>query len=130
MSRKFYVSDDFIKCYTLFNVINIINEINKLTSVERKLLFLISIETFSEESNIVISNFGPYVDDLDMINELQVTGKTDDSDLLFLINQTNDDYIDTTIIVDKNANKLSEPLSDNEAKELRRNINIDNIFNS
>lgn len=122
------VSDEFISIYSKFNVISQINEIKKLSRKERLLLMALSVDSFSEDNAIAIENYREFKEDLKLIFELQNDKKVEDKDLKDLSEMTGDKYIDTSKIRNSKNESLPDPLSDDEATNLRREIGINNII--
>lgn len=126
-TEKIKVSDLFIDIYKHFNVISQTEKMKLLERRELLLLLTLAIDSYSEDSQIVIENFRPYKQELDLIYDLQNDDGVTDADLLFLSDQTAEKYIDTTQILDLSGNKLPSPLTEDEARILRRELDINQI---
>jgi hypothetical protein len=122
MKNNITVSELFMDIYTKFNVVNQTSEMNKLSRFELYLLLTLAVDKFNEDDPVVWSNFSSFITELTEIFDVQDDKETIDTDLLELINRTDDKYIDTDIIVDKEGNKLPEPLQKDEVRELKINL--------
>lgn len=127
-TEKIKVSTEFIEAYQLFNVNTQVDKIDQLSRKERLLLFTLSIDSYSEDSAVVIENFRPYKEDLDLIYALQNDDTVTDADLLYLSDATGEKYIDTSNIIDQDGNKLPSPTTEEEARIKRRDLGISQIF--
>jgi hypothetical protein len=122
MKNNITVSELFMDIYTKFNVVNQTSEMSKLSRFELYLLLTLAVDKFNEDDPVVCSNFSSFITELTEIFDVQDDKETIDTDLLELINRTDDKYIDTDIIVDKEGNKLPEPLQKDEVRELKINL--------
>lgn len=129
-TEKIKVSDLFIQIYQLFNVIPQVDEIKQLSRREQLLLFTLAIDSYSEESSVVIENFKPFKSELDLIYSLQNDEEITDSDLLYLADATGEKYIDTLNITTQLGDKLPPHTSEEEAKIKRRDLGISKIFDA
>ena len=127
-NTKIKVSELFIDIYKHFNVVSQSDKMKKLDRKELLLLLTLAVDSYSEDNQIVIENFRPYKQELDLIYSLQNDDVVTDPDILFLSDQTSEKYIDTTQILDESGEKLPSPFSDEEARILRREFGIDQIF--
>jgi len=87
---KFTVSDLFIDCYKLINVININDKISLLSKRELFLLLILVSDTHDTESNIVFDNVKNYELELKTVLELWDSNSTTDTDLIYLSEVTGD----------------------------------------
>ena len=125
---KFTVSDLFIDCYKLINVININDKISLLSKRELFLLLILVSDTHDTESNIVFDNVKNYELELKTVLELWDSNSTTDTDLIYLSEVTGDTSIDVSVLVDKNDGILPKPLSATEALVLSREIKINGLI--
>lgn len=136
---KIVVSPEFVEIYKLFNVNDQIKNIKLLEKKELLILLILAVDSFSEENSIVLENYRPFSNELDVIYKLQISDFPEnidtidlDPDILSELNElsklTKDRYIDTTKIVDISGSELPPPLSDEEALSKRRDIGINNII--
>jgi len=122
MKNNITVSELFMDIYTKFNVVNQTSEMSKLSRFELYLLLTLAVDKFNEDDPVVWSNFSSFITELTEIFDVQDDKETNNPHLLELINRTGDKYIDTDIIVDKEGNKLPEPLQKDEVRELKINL--------
>jgi hypothetical protein len=125
---KFTVSDLFIDCYKLINVININDKISLLSKRELLLLLILVSDTHDTENNIVFDNVKNYELELKTVLELWDSNSTTDTDLIYLSEVTGDASIDVSVLVDKNDGILPKPLSATEALVLSREIKINGLI--
>lgn len=121
------VSDEFLEIYKFFNVNNQVDKIEKLSRKERILLFLLAIDCFSEDNTALLENCKPFKSEIELIYDLQQDKEVDDPDIQELAKLTNEKYIDTTVLRDKNGDKLPNPLTESEAIQLRREVAINKL---
>lgn len=119
---KITVTDQFVSIYRKFNVVIQTSEMNKLSRFELYLLLIVAVDKFNEDDPVVWSNFSSFITEIKEIFDIQDDKETNNPHLLELINRTGDKYIDTDIIVDKEGNKLPEPLQKDEVRELKINL--------
>ena len=129
--KKLVVSDLFFEIYKDFNVFNLKDKLDKLTRRELLLMLIVATDNLNEDDLFVLNNIAGYVTELNIIydslgdlNEINTT----DIDLLQLIEDTGDKYIDTNCIVDCDGNTLPVPLTESEALLKRRNDGLDTIL--
>lgn len=91
------------------------------------LLLIVSVDSFSEENNMVLENLKDFKEELELIYDLQQDKECNDNDLLELAKDTEEKYIDTTRIKTLDEKNLPEPTTDEEAILLRRDITINTI---
>lgn len=131
---KLVVSDLFIDIYSNIIVCDQREQMKQLSRKELMLLLTLSIDKYDDSNPVLVRNYSDFKDELiiifnslpDMSNEsIEVT----DVDLIKLADETGDKYIDVSVIIDSIGNKLPNPITDQEAIVLRRQININNIIN-
>lgn len=128
--KNIMVSNEFVEIYKHFNVISQVEKMNKLSRKELFLMLILAFDNFSEDNNIVIENTDPFNVEVKTILSMMQdqTEDTEDFKLLKeLQEETGEQYVDTERIVDMDGNLLPKPLTDTEAIELRRDINISEI---
>lgn len=117
--KKIEVSDEFINTYRNFNVYD---QVDRLRSMDKKDLYLmltLCLDKHSDEDPVVVNNFLPFRDECLKIFDIQDDKGTDDLDLKSLINDTEDEYIDTDILVDSQGNSLPDPYTQQEARDIK-----------
>ena len=120
------VSDIFVEIYTNLNVCSQIENMKKLSKKELYLLLIVALDKHNDDDPVVLHNLLPWKDTSLQIFDLQDDKETDIIELNELVEETGDKYIDTTIIVDSKGNKLKEPLSKEEVRDIKINITIKN----
>jgi len=136
--EKIIVSDQFIEVYKNFNVIDQTNEIKALPKRELYLLLCIIIDNMAVDDSdyftkVVQHNLKPYLNDeikdiydiqYDKIEEIKDKNIENYNILKSLIVDSDDEYINTAYIIDKDGNKLPDVSTVEEIRELK----IDRIF--
>lgn len=120
------VSDLFVEIYTNLNVCSQIENMKKLSKKELYLLLIVAIDKHSDVYPVVLHNLLPWKDTALEIFNIQDDKETDIIELIELVEETGDKYIDVTILVDSKGNKLKEPLSKEEVRDIKINITIKN----
>lgn len=115
------VSDLFVDIYKNFNIFSQIENMRKLSKRELYLFLTLAIDKFSDSDVVVINNFLPFKDEAMEIYKINDNCKTENTVLLSLIEETGYEYIETEYIVDSQGNKLPEPLSKNEVRDIKIN---------
>ena len=116
------VSEDFVSAYLNFNVANQEEKIRALSSKERALLLILALDKHSDEDPVVVGNFLPFKDEVMEIYDVQDDKETLNQNLLDLIAETGDKYIDTDCIVDSSGEKLRNPYDKQEVREAKINF--------
>ena len=127
MSKFITVSKEFVEIFKMFNVVKQTEEMKRLSRKELMLLLIVSVDSFSEENNMVLENLKDFKEELELIYDLQQDKECNDNDLLELAKDTEEKYIDTTRIKTLDEKNLPEPTTDEEAILLRRDITINTI---
>jgi hypothetical protein len=120
------VSDLFVEIYTNLNVCSQIENMKKLSKKELYLLLILALDKHSEDDPVVLHNLFPCKDTALEIFNIQDDKETDIIELIELVEETGDKYIDVTILVDSKGNKLKDPLSKEEVRDAKINITIKN----
>ncbi len=120
------VSDLFIEIYQNFNITNQYEEMKKLSKKELYLLLTLCIDKFSEltleSDKSVRNNFHPFKEEVMNIFNIQDDKETGVEEIIQLIEETGDRYIETDYICDKNGYKLTNPLTIEEVRDKRINL--------
>lgn len=122
IEKKIKVSPLFIEIYQNFNVLEQTEKMKLLTKKELYLLLTVCLDKFSDTDKTVRQNFSPFKKEVMEIYDIQDDKETEIKDLLELIEETGDKYIETDYIVDENDNTLSEPLTIEEVRDKRIDI--------
>jgi len=118
-AKKIKVSDEFIDIYRNFNVYNQIDKLKSMSKKDLYLMLTLCLDKHSDEDPVVVNNFLPFKEECMKIFDVQDDKGTDDLLLKQLIEETGDEYIDTDIIVDSNGDKLPEPYSHQESRDIK-----------
>ena len=116
------VSDLFVEIYENFNVVDQVENMNNLSEEELYLLITYVLDRHSDDDPVVVHNLLPFKDKSMEIYELQDDKETNNPILLTLVEKTGDKYIETDYVVDKNGNKLNDPLNKEEVREAKIDI--------
>ncbi len=117
------VTNDFINIYRNFNVKDVSNEMKNLSEKELYLLLTLCLDKHSDDNSTVLHNFQPFREQVMEIYDIQDDKETTNPFLKILVEESGDKYIETDDIVDEMGNKLPEPYT----KEELRDIKIDLI---
>ena len=121
-TKNVTVSDLFVEIYVNFNVVDQIENMKKLSEEELYLLITYVLDRHSDDDPIVVHNLLPFKDKSMEIYELQDDKETTNTILLELVEKTGDKYIETDYVVDKNGNKLKDPLTKTEVRDAKIDI--------
>lgn len=113
------VTNNFVEIYKNFNVFDQVEKMNNLSDEELYLLLTLCIDKHSEEDPVVINNFKPYEEICMNIFDLQDDKEVDDLVIKKLVEITGDKYIDTDVITDNSGDKLPEPYSKEEVRDIK-----------
>lgn len=116
------VSDLFVEIYENFNVVDQVENMNNLSEEELYLLITYVLDRHNDDDPVVVHNLLPFKDKSMEIYELQDDKETNNPILLTLVEKTGDKYIETDYVVDKNGNKLNDPLNKEEVREAKIDI--------
>lgn len=120
------VSDLFVEIYTNLNVWSQLENMKNLSKKELYLLLIVALDKHNEDDPVVLHNLLPWKDTALEIFDLQEDKECTITELIELVEETGDKYIDSTIIVDSKGNKLKDPLSKEEVRDAKINITIKN----
>lgn len=122
------VSDEFIEIYRKFNVVEqveIIKQLKESNPNEFYLLLFLVLDKHSDDDKINIANLTPFEDEVMEIYDMQDDKEVTNDVLKELAKITNDTYVDTNCLVDKNGEKLPEPYTKEEVRDLKISIITD-----
>ena len=120
------VSDLFVEIYTNLNVWSQLENMKNLSKKELYLLLIVALDKHNDDDPVVLHNLLPWKDTALEIFDLQEDKECTITELIELVEETGDKYIDSTIIVDSKGNKLKDPLSKEEVRDAKINITIKN----
>lgn len=120
--KQIIVSDLFKEIYENFNVVTQVEKMKELSKKELYLLLTMCLDKHSDDDPVVRFNMTEFKDEAMKIFDVQDDKTIYDVDLLQLIEESGDKYIETDNIVDSKGNKLPEPLSKVEVRDAKINI--------
>lgn len=122
-NKNLVVSDEFFEIFKNFNVVSQVEEMKKLSKKELYLLLTVCLDKFSDEDPVVNFNFQPFEKEVTVdIYDIQDDKDATDLDLISLIDESGDKYIETDYIVNNKGEKLPEPLTKEEVRDAKINI--------
>lgn len=130
--KKFRVSKEFIEIYKNFNIFNQTEAMWELSRKELLLLLTVVIDNFTSvefSNSVVVENLLDFDKELDCINKSIFEKNFYDKDYSELLNQSESHFITSEDLEDEFGNQLPQPVSDNEAKQIRRSKTINIFFN-
>ncbi len=113
------VTNDFINIYRNFNVKDVSNEMKNLSEKELYLLLTLCLDKHSDDNSTVLHNFQPFREQVMEIYDIQDDKETTNPFLKILVEESGDKYIETDDIVDEMGNKLPEPYTKEELREIK-----------
>ena len=122
MENKITVSKEFVDIYKNFNVSSQVDEMKKLSQRELYLLLSFCLDMHDVDIATVKFNFQPFETEVMEIFDIQDDKETKNEILLQLISETNDKYIETSELVCQDGNKLPEPYTKEEVRDLKISI--------
>jgi len=122
--KKIIVSDEFFDIFKNLNVISQLDKMKNLSTKELYLLLVAALDKHDDSDNTVIFNISEFKKEVMDIYHIQDDKISDIPDILKLIEETGDKYIETDNIINSNGDKLPNPLSKDEVRDSR----INNIF--
>ncbi len=121
-NKKVEVSDLFVDIYKHFNVVSQVEKMKQLSNRELYLLITLCLDKHSDEDPVVKYNFQEFKDQTMEIYDVQDDKQSTNLDILLLIDETGDKYIETDNIVDSNGNGLPAALTKQEVRDAKINI--------
>ena len=121
-NKNLIVSEQFVEIFKNFNVVTQVEEMKKLSKRELYLLLTVCLDKFSDEDPVVNFNFQPFEKEVMEIFDIQDDKDSTDTDLISLIDESGDKYIETDYIITNNGDKLPEPLTKEEVRDAKINI--------
>jgi hypothetical protein len=126
---KVIVSNKFIEIYKNFNVVSQIKQMEELSREELLLLLIITFRTY-EFTDLVTKTYKYFEDELLYIDSCLFDYKLKDPDKLKMREVISDRYLDSEKIFDEQDNPLPPPTTEEDAKNIRRLLKLNNILNS
>jgi hypothetical protein len=121
-NKNLIVSEQFVEIFKNFNVVTQVEEMKKLSKRELYLLLTVCLDKFSDEDPVVNFNFQPFEKEVMEIFDIQDDKDATDTELISLIDESGDKYIETDYIVNNKGEKLPEPLTKEEVRDAKINI--------
>jgi hypothetical protein len=121
-TKQLKVSNEFVDIFKNFNVVNKVEEMKALSKKELYLLLTLCLDKHDDEQPTVVYNFQPFREQVMELFEIQDDKETLNPVLKELIEESGDKYIETDNIVDETGNKLPEPLTKEEVRDVKINI--------
>ncbi len=121
-NKNLIVSDEFFQIFKNFNVVTQVEEMKKLSKKELYLLLTVCLDKFSDEDPVVNFNFQLFEKEVMEIFDIQDDKDATETDLISLIDESGDKYIETDYIVNNNGDKLPNPLTKEEVRDAKINI--------
>jgi hypothetical protein len=116
---KVIVSNEFIDIYVNFNILSQVDNMNKLSKKELYLLLVLCLDNHSDDDPVCISNYRPFVNEIQEIYTIQDDKDTSISELISLQQDTADKYISIDNLVDLNGDKLPSTKTKQEARDAK-----------
>ena len=121
-NKNLIVSEQFVEIFKNFNVVTQVENMKQLSKRELYLLLTVCLDKFSDEDPVVNFNFQPFKEEVMAIFDIQDDKDATDTDLVSLIDESGDKYIETDYIITNNGDKLPEPLTKEEVRDAKINI--------
>ena len=121
-NKNLIVSEQFVEIFKNFNVVTQVENMKQLSKRELYLLLTVCLDKFSDEDPVVNFNFQPFEKEVMEIFDIQDDKDVTDTDLVSLIDESGDKYIETDYIINNNGDKLPEPLTKEEVRDAKINI--------
>jgi hypothetical protein len=127
--KNLTISDDVFWCYKHINAIDIKDKVIQLSEIDKCILFLICVDFYTERNDYLLKNLKP-IDSLaseilEVIEEKSINPSLIIQKLQELIG---DSLLNLPKIYLKDGGKLPRPTTELEAIQIRRNFNLDRIF--
>lgn len=124
-NKKVMVTNEFVTIFKNFNVVDQTENIKNLSQKERYLLLTLCLDKFEPEDPVAKYNFQPFKDEVMEIYDVQDDKTTENKILLELIDETEDMYIDTDMLVTSEGESLPQVLTKEEVRDMKISL-IDN----
>ncbi len=116
------VSKEFVNIYRNFNVKDVSSEMNKLNQKELYLHLTLCLDKHSDENSTVLHNFKSFREQVMEIYDIQDDKESTNPFLKVLVEESGDQYIETDNIIDEDGNKLPEPYTKEEVRNIKINL--------
>jgi hypothetical protein len=126
---RIIVTDKFMEIYQNFNVVPQIEKMLELSRDELLLLLIVTFRTYNY-TDVVMKTFKYFEVELNYIDSVMFDSKITDPGKLKMREIILERYLDIDRIYDSNENPLPRATSEEEAINIRRSLNLNNILNS
>lgn len=118
LEKNIVVSDEFFEIYKNFNVTTQVEEMKALDKEELYLLLTLCLDKHDTNA-LALSNFRAFADEIKEILDLQEDKEVTNQHLLDLAKRTGDSYIETDNIVNSKGEKMPEPYTLQEVRDIK-----------
>lgn len=126
---RIIVTDKFMEIYQNFNVVPQIEKMLELSRDELLLLLIVTFRTYNY-TDVVMKTFKYFEVELNYIDSVMFDSKITDPGKLKMREIILERYLDIDRIYDSNENPLPRATLEEEAINIRRSLNLNNILNS
>ena len=119
LEKNIVVSDEFFEIYKNFNVTTQVEEMNASDKEELYLLLTLCLDTHDDTNALALRNFRAFADEIREILDLQEDKEVTNQHLLDLAKRTEDSYIETDNIVNSKGEKIPEPYTLQEVRDIK-----------
>lgn len=119
LEKNIVVSDEFFEIYKNFNVKTQVEEMKALDKEELYLLLTLCLDKHDDTNALALSNFRAFADEIKEILDLQEDREVKNQYLLDLAKRTEDSYIETDNIVNSKGEKIPEPYTLQEVRDIK-----------
>ena len=119
LEKNIVVSDEFFEIYKNFNVTTQVEEMKALDKEELYLLLTLCLDKHDDTNALALRNFRAFADEIREILDLQEDKEVTNQHLLDLAKRTEDSYIETDNIVNSKGEKIPEPYTLQEVRDIK-----------
>lgn len=119
LEKNIVVSDEFFEIYKNFNVTTQVEEMKALDKEELYLLLTLCLDKHDDTNALALINFRAFADEIREILDLQEDKEVKNQYLLDLAKRTEDSYIETDNIVNSKGEKIPEPYTLQEVRDIK-----------
>lgn len=127
--KRLTISDEVFWCYKHINAIDIKDKIIQLSETDKCILFLICVDFYTEKNYYLLKNLKAVDYLANEILEVMQEKSINASPIIQKLKEIlGDNLLYLPEIYLKNGRKLPTPTTELEAIQIRRNFNLDRIF--
>lgn len=119
LEKNIVVSDQFFEIYKNFNVTTQVEEMMCLDKHELYLLLTLCLDKHDNNDVCVLNKFKAFKNEIKEILDLQEDKEVTNQYLLDLTKSTDDSYIETDNIVNSNGDKIPDPYTLQEVRDIK-----------